>query len=75
VSELDPTVEQQLADMSTQDFDALIARVRPPEEPADPMERAAQALRQMRGLDRHGKSTKDQAAAALRQYSSGSRNS
>jgi hypothetical protein len=30
IVELDPEVEQQLADMSDEDYRALIARVRPP---------------------------------------------
>lgn len=30
MAELDPAVEQQLADMSDEDFRALTARVRPP---------------------------------------------
>lgn len=74
MSDLSPHVEQRLADMSAEDFDALIARVRPPEEPTDPMERAAKALRRSRGLDRTGRATKEQAAEALRAYGAGSRN-
>ncbi|CAM4374493.1 hypothetical protein MB901379_00486 [Mycobacterium basiliense] len=54
--------------MPADEFDTLLARVRPPEEPADPMERAAAAMRRSRGLDRPRKATKEQAAAALRQY-------
>ncbi|BCO36012.1 hypothetical protein BMW24_008700 [Mycobacterium heckeshornense] len=75
MSELDPQAEQQLADMSAEEFDLLIARVRPPDEPADPRERAAKALRNLRGVDRKTGTTKEQAAAALRQYSAGSRDS
>jgi hypothetical protein len=68
VTELDPAVEEHLASMSAEDFDALIARTRPPEEPANPTERAAAALRRSRGLDRTRKATPEQAAAAIRQY-------
>lgn len=74
MSDLSPYVEQRLADLSTEDFNALVARVRPPEEPADPRERAAQALRRSRGLDRTGRATKEQAVQALRAYGAGSRN-
>jgi hypothetical protein len=73
--DLGPYAEQQLANLSAEDFDALVARVRPPVEPIDPMERAAQALRNMRGVDRRGSTTKEQAAAAMREYANGSRNS
>lgn len=38
-------VEDYLAGMSRQDFQALVARVRPPDEPADPKQIAAEALR------------------------------
>jgi hypothetical protein len=71
MTELPPHVEQQLADMPANDFDALIARVRPPDEPADPKERAAAALRREMGATRRGKATKENAAAALRQYANG----
>lgn len=63
-----PYAEQQLADMNADDFDALVARVRPPDEPTDPMERAAAALRRSRGLDRSRPATKERAAEALRGY-------
>jgi hypothetical protein len=69
MTELSPEVEQQLADMSEDDFDSLVARVRPPEEPADPKARAAQALRREMGVYQRGrKPTKEQAAAALHRY-------
>lgn len=74
MTDLSPYVEQQLADLSAEDFDALVARVRPPDEPTDPMERAAKALRRSRGLDRTDRATKEQAADALRAYNAGSRN-
>jgi len=64
-----PFAEQQLADMDADDFDALVARVRPPDEPTDPKERAAAALRRSRGLDRGRPATKERAAEALRGYS------
>ncbi|OCB52980.1 hypothetical protein A5722_25530 [Mycobacterium vulneris] len=73
MSSLDDAAEQQLAAMSETEVTELLARVRPPQEAADPMERAAQALRAMRGLDRRGSATKEQAAAAMRQYANGSR--
>ncbi|WP_062539246.1 hypothetical protein [Mycobacterium celatum] len=72
MTELDPEVEQQLADMPEADFDALIARVRPPEEPADPKARAAAALRREMGANVRGKKpSKEAAAAALRRYANG----
>jgi hypothetical protein len=40
-------------------------------EPADPKEKAAQALRRHRGLDRTTRATKDDAAAALLRWRSG----
>lgn len=50
---LDPTVEQAIADMSDDDFNALVARTRPP---IDPRAAAAQALRDMRATGRTGNS-------------------
>lgn len=70
MTELDPHIEQQLADMPAGDFDALIARVRPPDEPIDPKERAAAALRGELGVNLRGRKPSKQAAAdALRRYS------
>ena len=66
MTELPPHVEQQLADMNEADFDALIARTRPPEESTDPKQRAVAALRRHRGLDRTTTASKEQAADALR---------
>jgi hypothetical protein len=74
MTEIPPEVTETIAAMSEGDFTAFVAQVRPPEESADPMERAAKALRNLRGLDRPHKSTKEQAAAAMRHYASGSRN-
>ena len=71
MTELPPHVEQQLADMSPEDFDALIARTRPPEESTDPKQRAVAALRRHRGLDRTGKATKDDATAGLLRWARG----
>ena len=69
MNELPPGIEQRIADMSAEDFDMLVYRTRPPEEPVDPMERAAAALRRSRGLDRGSKSaSREQAAAALANY-------
>lgn len=69
MTELLPEIEQQLADLSADEFDDLVLRVRPPDEPADPKQRAANALRRHRGLDREtGAATKESAAAALRRY-------
>jgi hypothetical protein len=73
VTELPPEVEQALADMDEAEFDALIARTRPPEEPTDPKERAVAALRRHRGLDRTEKATKDGASAALLRWAHGGR--
>jgi len=72
-SDLGVYAEQQIVNMSAEDLDALLARVRPPAEPTDPMERAAAALRRSRGLDRPARATKAQAAAAMREYANGSR--
>lgn len=72
MTELEPHIEQQLADLSAGDFDALIARVRPPEEPADPKARAAAALRREMGFYARGrKPSKDAAADALRRFTAG----
>jgi hypothetical protein len=71
VTELPPHVEQQLADMNEADFDALLARVRPPEESTDPRERAAAALRRHRGADRTKRATPEEAADAMRRWRSG----
>ena len=73
MTELEPWAEQRLADMTPEEFDALRARVRPPEEDADPKIAAAKALRRSRGLDRTGTPSKESAAAALRLYGGGSR--
>lgn len=75
MSSLDEVSEQRLAAMSESEVTDLLARVRSPQESLDPMERAAQALRTMRGLDRRGGTTKEQAVAALNQYTNGSRSS
>lgn len=66
--ELSPEAEAIIASMSEGEFDVLVARTRPPEEPANPMERAARALRRSRGLDRKTKASKEQAADALRRF-------
>jgi hypothetical protein len=69
VTELPPEIEQRIADMTPEDFDMLVYRTRPPEEPADPLERAAAALRRSRGLDRKSKpASREEAAAALAKY-------
>lgn len=68
MTELPPDIEQRIADMSPEDFDLLVARTRPPEEPADPKARAVAALRRSRGLDRRTRATKDGAVDALRKY-------
>jgi len=71
MADLPAEIEQQIAEMSEAEFDLLIARTRPPEEPANPMERAAAALRRSRGLDRKGRASKEVAAEALRKYAAG----
>jgi len=75
MTEIPPEVEETIASMSEGEFTGLIAKVRAPEESQDPMERAAAALRSLRGVDRRGTATKEAAAAAVRAYGSGSRNS
>ena len=71
MTHLDPHTEQKLADMSSEEFDLLLARVRPPEEPTDPKARATAALRRFRGLDRTAPATAEQAADAMRRYAAG----
>ena len=68
MTELPPEIEQRIADMTPEDFDMLVYRTRPPEEPANPKERAADALRKSRGLDRENKATPAQATEAMRRY-------
>lgn len=43
--DIDPAVEQQLADLEPAEWDALCSRVRPPEQHPDAKVRAAAALR------------------------------
>lgn len=74
MTELEPEVEQALADMSAEDFDVLVARVRPPDggDPPTAKERAALALRREMGLNVRGKKpSKEAAAAVLRRYANG----
>lgn len=71
MTELPPDVEQRISEMTPEDFDALIARTRPPEEPTDPKARAAAALRRHRGADRTTKATKTEAADAFRRAATG----
>jgi len=67
--ELSAEAEAIIAAMSEGEVDLLLARTRPPEEPANPMERAGAALRRSRGLDRKTKpASREQAAAALARY-------
>jgi hypothetical protein len=68
VTELPPQVEQLLAAMPENDFDALVLRVRAPEEVADPKIRAARALARAVGGGGKPKVTPEQAANALRKY-------
>jgi hypothetical protein len=62
---LSPEAERRLAAMSEPEVTELLARVRPPQESDDPMERAAQALRRSRGRDRPTKATPERAAQAF----------
>jgi len=68
VAELSPEAEEIIAAMSEAEVDLLLARTRPPEEPADPKARAVAALRRSRGLDRTSKASREVAADALRRY-------
>lgn len=69
MTQLPPEVEQQIADMSEEEVDLLLARLRPPPEQTDPKARAAAALRRHRGKSgRRAPATKEQAAQALREY-------
>ncbi len=72
MNELPAEVEEQIANMAADDFAALVARTRPPEE-TDPKARAAAALRRHRGTDRATRATKEDAAAALHRYRHGDR--
>ncbi len=67
---LPPEIEQQIAAMSDEDVSLLLMRTRPPEESADPQERAAKAVRRVVSGKRAGqpKATREQAAAALARY-------
>ena len=72
MTELPPDAEAAIAAMTEAEFDLLIARTRSPEEPPDPMVRAANALRRSRGIaGRTRKATPEEAADALRRYSTG----
>jgi hypothetical protein len=68
VTELPPHIEELLAAMPENDFDALIVRVRAPEELTDPKARAARALARAVGGSHKPKVTPEQAANALRAY-------
>lgn len=68
MTDLPPQVEQVLADMDEAEFDALILRVRSPEELADPKARAARALAKAVGGQPKPKVSKERAAAALKLY-------
>lgn len=65
---LPPGTREALSSMGEAELTALLADVRPAQESADPMERAAKALRRSRGLDRTVPATKEQAAEALRAH-------
>jgi len=71
MAELSADAEAIIAAMTEGEVDLLLARTRPPEEAADPMQRAAAALRQSRGLDRRSKATPHEAVDALRRYATG----
>lgn len=73
MTELSPAAEAALSAMSEGEVTELLARVRPPAEAQDPLERAAKALRKSRGLDRPAKATPEQAAEALKAWGRGSR--
>ncbi|MGY4648407.1 hypothetical protein [Mycobacterium sp. URHB0021] len=74
--ELSLEAEEQLGEMSTADFNALCARVRPLDEPLplDPKERAISAMRRELGIHARGTGTsaanKARAAAAMRKFRS-----
>lgn len=74
MAELTPEAEAIIAKMTEAEVDLLLARTRPPEEPAEPKARAAAALRRHRGLDRKHPATAEQAADALRRYAAGGGN-
>jgi len=73
MTEIPAEVEQVVSAMDEATFTAWAARVRGAEESADPMERAAAALRRSRGVDRRRKATKQEAADALHRYANGTR--
>ncbi|MGE7002977.1 hypothetical protein ACQKHK_12655 [Staphylococcus capitis] len=67
--EMDAFFEQKLANMTSDEFDALVLRTRPPQESTDPKERAAAALRRDLGVHQRGrKPSKEAAADALRRW-------
>lgn len=68
MTELPLHVEQMLADLDEASFDALVLRVRAPEELADPKTRAARALAKAVGGGPKPRVSKEQAAQALSDY-------
>ena len=71
MTELSADAEAIIAKMSEGEVDLLLARTRPPSEPADPKARAVAALRRHRGLDHKTKASPEQAADALARYAAG----
>lgn len=66
---MDDFLEQKVASMTSDEFDAFVLRTRPPQESTDPKERAAAALRKQLGVNVRGRKPSNEAAAdALRRY-------
>lgn len=65
--EFDALLEQKIANMSADDFDALAAKVRPPGE-LTPKQAAAAAVRKELGSEVRGRATKAKAADAMRAF-------
>ena len=63
-------IEQQISNMTDEQVSLLLMRTRPPEESADPQERAAAAVRRTVSGRQPGrpKATPESAAAALARY-------
>lgn len=68
MTELPMHIEQMLADMDEASFNAMVLRVRSPEELADPKARAARALAKAVGGGPKPRPSKEQAANALARY-------
>lgn len=63
MADIPAEVENLLTQLTTEEFNQLVAKTRPAADSRDPRIRAADALRQMRGADRY---TRDRRGAGQR---------